>query len=99
MPICDYVKCCDVEVQKLKKITCGTCQREAMLLQGKWRCARERFLAGKPNFNQDMEQRSRATYAGEAAPGGVGRQPNLQGRPHNGSGDSFFGGDGLFLRL
>ncbi len=40
----------------------------AMLPQGKWRYMRARHPAGKPNFDQDMEQRARATFAGEPVP-------------------------------
>ncbi len=54
--------------------------------------------AGKPNFSQGIEQRSRAKYAGEAAPGWSQRWANyLQWRPHNGSSDKFFNSDCLFL--
>jgi hypothetical protein len=43
--------------------------------QGKWWSARAHHAAGKPNFNQDMWQRSRATYPGKAVPGRHCRDP------------------------
>jgi hypothetical protein len=45
------------------------CQHAAIFPQGKLRRALVRRLAEQPNFNQDVEQRSRATYADEAASG------------------------------
>jgi hypothetical protein len=65
-----------------------------MLLQGKLKCTWADRLAGKINFLQDKYQRSRATYAGEAAPE-VTHLPSVY--PHDGGGGQSLGGNGLFF--